>query len=108
MNNILLAQAVKFLAELILGSDVFTRVLGVVQRWDEKQISGLEKKTGVLKEFEVLGLKLVGNFANLAIELAVAYVGFKAGDNVAPTKDEIVHKVEDVALNTVENSANNN
>ena len=106
MNSILLAQAVKFLAELILGSDVFTRVLGVVQRWEAKEIAGVEKKNGVLKEFEVLGLNLVGSMANLAVELAVTYVGFTAGNNAAPTKEEIITKVEDTAINTVKDAVN--
>lgn len=106
MNNILLAQAVKFLAELILGSDVFNRVLGVVQRWDAKEISGLEKKSGVLKEFELLGLNLTGAFANLAVELAVAYVGYKAGNNDAPTKEGIIQSAESTAINTLANTVN--
>lgn len=106
MNSLLLAQAVKFLAELILGSDVFTRVLGVVQRWEAKQVSGLEKKTGVLKEFELLGLNLTGAFANLAVELAVAYVGYKAGNNDAPTKEGIIQAAESTAMNTLANTVN--
>jgi len=106
MNSVLLAQAVKFLAELILGSDVFNRVIGVVQRWEQKQISGIEKKQGVLAEFEILGLNLTGSFANLAVELAVAYVGYKAGNNAAPTKEEIVKDAETTALNTVSNTVN--
>ena len=101
MNNILLTQAIKFLAQMILGSNVFTSVVGAVQRWEEKQISGLEKKTGVLKEFEVLGLNLVGRMANLAIELAVAYVGYKAGNNPAPTKAEMIKKAEDTVMDSL-------
>jgi hypothetical protein len=106
MNSILLAQAVKFLAELILGSEVFNHVIGVVQRWDTKEIAGVEKKKGVLSEFEVLGLNLTEAFANLAVELAVAYVGYKAGDNMSPTKSEIIDEVESTTINTLSNTVN--
>lgn len=112
MSNILLAQAVKFLAELLLGSDVFNHIIGVVQRWDAKEISGVEKKKGVLAEFEVLGLNLTESFANLGIELAVAYVGYKAGSNMEPTKANVISAVENTAINTlantVQSSANTN
>ena len=104
MSNLFLAEAVKFLAKLVLGSDVFARVLASVQRWEEKEVAGLEKKTGVLKELEILGLNLAGRMANLAIELAVAYVGYKAGNNPAPTKDEMVKKAESTVLNTFSDS----
>ena len=67
------------LASLILGSDVFTRVLGVVQRWSDKEISSAEKREGVLDEIEIVGLKLSKSLANLAVELAVSYTK-KAAD----------------------------
>ena len=67
------------LASLILGSDVFTRVLGVVQRWADKEISSAEKREGVLDEIEIVGLKLSKSLANLAVELAVSYTK-KAAD----------------------------
>ena len=78
MNTIIL-QAINMLATLILGSDVFTRVLGVVQRWADKEISSAEKRAGVLDEIEIIGLKLSKSLANLAIELAVTYTK-KASD----------------------------
>lgn len=88
MTNIIIQQTIQILASMILGSDVFTRVLGVIKRWEEKQISGLEKKEGVLKEFELIGLKLTGWLANIAIELAVGYTkyGAKQGDKPDVTK----------------------
>ena len=82
MTNIIIQQAIQVLASMVLGSDVFARVLGVIDRWEEKQISGLAKKEGVLAEFEIIGLKLTGWLANFAIELGVGYVkyGAKEGD----------------------------
>ena len=89
MTNIIIQQTIQILASMILGSDVFTRVLGVIQRWEEKEIAGLAKKEGVLAEFEIIGLKLTGWLANIAIELAVGYTkyGAKQGDkpNVVET-----------------------
>jgi hypothetical protein len=77
--NVIILQAINMLASLILGSDVFTRVLGVVQRWADKEISSAEKREGVLEEIEIIGLKLSKSLANLAVELAVAYTK-KAAD----------------------------
>jgi hypothetical protein len=77
--NVIILQAINMLASLILGSDVFTRVLGVVQRWADKEISSAEKREGVLDEIEIVGLKLSKSLANLAVELAVSYTK-KAAD----------------------------
>lgn len=104
MNSLLLAQAIKFLAELILGSDVFNRVLATVQRWQEKELSGAEKQAGVKKELTVIGINLAGSLTNLAIELAVAYVGYKAGNNEEPTKNEVIKDVEHTTANTVQST----
>jgi len=71
--TVIILQAINMLASLILGSDVFTRVLGVVQRWADKEISSAEKRAGVLNEIEIIGLELSKSLANLAIELAVTY-----------------------------------
>lgn len=71
--TVIILQAINMLASLILGSDVFTRVLGVVQRWADKEISSAEKREGVLNEIEIIGLELSKSLANLAIELAVTY-----------------------------------
>ena len=61
----------KQVVDLILGSNVFDRVLGAVERWAEKEISSLEKKQGVLAELEIIGLKLSESAANFAVEAAV-------------------------------------
>jgi hypothetical protein len=101
MSNILLAQAIQFLANLILGSDTFTRIIGVIQRWDAKEISNAEKRGGVLAEFEIIGLHLAESLANLGLELAVSYLKFAGKDtNTAPTLADVKSEV----INTVETS----
>jgi hypothetical protein len=72
--NIVVQQAINLLASLLLGSDTFTRILGVVNRWADKKISGAEKRAGVLDEFEIIGLNITKSLANLGLELAVAYL----------------------------------
>jgi len=72
--NIVVQQAISLLASLILGSDTFTRILGVVNRWADKEISAAEKRDGVLDEFEIIGLELSKSVANLGLELAVTYL----------------------------------
>lgn len=75
--NLLIQQAIHALAVLILGSDVFTRILATVERWADKAITGAEKRRGVLDEIEIIGLKVTESLARLGIELAVAYLKAK-------------------------------
>jgi len=77
MNPIVLFL-LKQVVDLILGSDVFERVLAAVERWADKEISGLEKKQGVLAELEIIGLNLTKSGANFAVEAAVQYLKAKA------------------------------
>lgn len=72
--NTLIAFLLKQIVDLILGSDVFERVLATVQRWADKEISGLEKRDGVVAELEVIGLKLTNSAANFAVEAAVQFL----------------------------------
>ena len=76
--NTLIPFLLKQIVDIILGSDVFERVLAAVERWADKEISGLEKKQGVLNELEIIGLKLTKSSANFAIEAAVQYLKVKA------------------------------
>jgi len=76
--NTLLTFLIKQLADLVLGSDVFVRIVGCVERWADKEISGAEKRTGVLDELEVIGLKLTKSLANFGVELAVQYIRTKS------------------------------
>lgn len=72
--NIIVVQAIKFLANLILGSGILDRIIPFVEKWSEKQVSGLEKQQGVIKELQVIGLGLSTSLTNLAVELAVQYL----------------------------------
>ena len=76
--NAIIPFLLKQVVDLILGSDVFERVLGAVERWADKEISGLEKKQGVLNELEIIGLELTKSSANFAIEAALQYLKAKA------------------------------
>jgi len=71
MGNIIIKQAIQMLARLLLGSGAFERIIAVVERWADKEISGAEKRDGVLDEIQVVGLKLSKSVANLGVELAV-------------------------------------
>ena len=69
--GIIIVQAIKLLADLILGSGVLDRVVPWVKKWSEKEVSNLEKREGVIKDLEIIGLNLSVSLTNLAIELAV-------------------------------------
>jgi hypothetical protein len=70
--------AIKMIAAIILGSGVFERILAVVKRWSDKELSGPEKRAGVIGELELLGIGIANHLVNLAIELSVAYLKKKA------------------------------
>ena len=78
--NVIISQAINLLASVILGSDVFSRILGTVQRWADKEISGAEKRSGVLAELEVIGLELTESLARFGVELAVQYLKNKTSN----------------------------
>ena len=68
----------KQVADVILGADTFARIQGAVERWEEKEISSVDKKAGVVAELELLGIELAASLANWAIETAVQLVKSKA------------------------------
>lgn len=76
--NSFIAYMIKHVVSLLLGSGVFDRVFAAVKRWSDREISGLEKKEGVLAEIEIIGLKLTQSAANFAIEAALQYLKLKA------------------------------
>lgn len=67
-------MAISALANIILGSNLFTRIKGVVERQEEKFLSGAEKRNAVLNEIEVIGFEAAKWVINLGIELAVAWL----------------------------------
>jgi hypothetical protein len=68
------AAAISSFAKFILGGDIFKRVLGIVTRQQDKQLSGTEKRYAAIQDIKIIGLELAGWAVNLAIELAVAYL----------------------------------
>ena len=66
-----IVELIVALVKALVDSGVFERVEASVARWDEKQISGLDKKSGVLAELALIGLNLSESMANLLVELAV-------------------------------------
>lgn len=75
MNSVI-AFLISQLAVAILGSDIFSRIVGTVERWAEKEITSAEKRHGVLDELEVIGLKLTESAARFGVELAVQYLQY--------------------------------
>lgn len=55
-------------------SDEFARIEASVRRWEAKELTSAEKRTGVLGELQVIGLDVGESLANLMIELAVAKI----------------------------------
>ena len=90
--NVIIVQAISLLANLILKNGYFDRVIGVVRRWQEKELSGAQKREGVLKEFEIIGLELTGFLANIATELAVGYIKYSAGQGDKPDVGATIKK----------------
>jgi len=76
--NALITFLIEQLAGFILGSDIFERIVATVLRWADKEISGAEKRKGVLDELEIIGLELTESLANFGVELAVQYLKKKA------------------------------
>ena len=73
MNSVI-AFLIRQLAAAILGSDIFSRIVGTVERWAQEEITSAEKRHGVLDELEVIGLKLTESAARFGVELAVQYL----------------------------------
>lgn len=72
------ATLIKLLANVLIGSDVFKKILAIVIKWENEKIAGAQKRYGVLDEMQVVGLQLAQHLQNLAIELAVSYLKQKA------------------------------
>ena len=71
MLNIVIIEALQLVCSFLLGSGVIDKIEGVVSRWEDKAVSSIEKKDGVLAEIKELGIHLSGSLANFAIETAV-------------------------------------
>ena len=66
--------AISSFGKFILGGKVFSRLLGIVTRHDDKDLTGDEKRSLALADIKLIGLD-IGRWAiNLGIELAVAWI----------------------------------
>jgi hypothetical protein len=70
--NVLIAQAIRLLAGLLLGSEVFDRIIAAVERWASVEVSNAERRHGVLDELQIIGIKISESAARLGVELAVS------------------------------------
>jgi hypothetical protein len=70
MNPIVKA-AIQIVIKFLIGSDVFARIENQVKIWADKEISGLQKKEGVLAAIQIIGLEASKSIVNFGIELAV-------------------------------------
>lgn len=68
------AVAIESFAHLLLGSDIFPRVLRVVTRQADNDLTGEQKRAAAIEDFKTVGLELATWATNLAIELAVAWL----------------------------------
>lgn len=85
--HVLVGYLINQVASILLGPDVFPRILGIVQRWAEKEVASAEKRKGVLAEIEIIGLELTESMARFGVELAVQYLKkISPSSAEAPTK----------------------
>lgn len=72
--NLILSQVINLIASLLLGSEVFDRILATVERWADKEVKPADKRHGVLDELEVIGIQLSESLSRFGVELAVQYL----------------------------------
>ena len=66
--------AISSLGSLLSDGTTFERVRATVERVEDPNLSGAEKKQAVLAELKVIGLDLANWLANILIALAVSYI----------------------------------
>lgn len=74
MTNAIVLALIKQLAAWLVGADAFRAAVGAVQRWENKQIAGVQKRDGVIDELQILGYRIAGRTANFLVEIALQYV----------------------------------
>lgn len=67
----IIVETIRFLANIALGTGNFERITASVERWADEEISGAEKRHGVLAELSVIGIQMSERLARLGIELAL-------------------------------------
>lgn len=87
IGNQITKVAISTFVDLIGHGDIFSRIVSEIERTNEKwaDATGEEKRAIVLKDFEIIFTDLIEpigqSILNLLLELGVAYVKSKAGDN---------------------------
>lgn len=79
----LIQSAITAFTLVFFTGNAFDRIRGIVERQNEKPLSGSEKMQEALKEAEVIGLILAEWALRLGIELAVAYLKQEASKQAA-------------------------
>ena len=78
MNSIVINGLIHALASIVLGTGILEHFERVVDQWADKEISGLEKKTGAVAQLRKEGLILSEKAFNRGIELALILVESRA------------------------------
>jgi len=78
MGSLIIQNAIILLARMIVGRVNFDQLLGLVTAWEQRQITGAQKRQGVLSDLTVLGVQIAEGTARTGIQLAVEYLKRKA------------------------------
>lgn len=78
MASLIIQNAIILLARMVVGRVNFDQILMLVKAWEEKQITGAQKRQGVLSELTILGVQIAEGTARTGIQLAVEYIKRKA------------------------------
>ena len=70
LSSILISSFAKF----IYGGDVFSRLINIIKRQQDKILTGPEKRQAAFEEVKIIGIEITDWAINLGIELAVAFV----------------------------------
>jgi len=72
--NAFIIEAVKLIGKWVLGTGILERVKDEVDAWMDKEISGAEKKAGVLGVLKAEGLYMTNVAFDHAIQLALIWI----------------------------------
>lgn len=73
-------------ANFLLGSKVFEQIKHIVSHFEDKALTGAQKRAAALSDLQGIGLGIAGFMLNLGIELAVAYFRLLGGQGSSGEK----------------------
>lgn len=76
--NTFLVEAVKFVGRMVLGTGVLEQIKDAVDEWSAKQISGLDKKEGVISQLKADGLIMTQRAFDNGIQLALIWIDLES------------------------------